>query len=161
VQRYNTKQTQGLYLVLYNTDVWAAAIWGPKWNKKCVRVCLSGSGLRAKLKVGVRGWGPLWKPPPESWESQGRVGKTSRRSSIKTLVTQMTRNKRAFSIRVTVSPPPHRHVPPTCAAAPKALAVLRALRLVHRPPERNRDPLLANWVFVIAQSVVALGENET
>lgn len=27
--------------------------------------------------------------------------------------------------------------------------------------KRNRDPLLANWVFVLAQSVVAVGENET
>lgn len=34
VNTYKQKQTQGLYLVLYNTDVWAAAIWGPKWNKK-------------------------------------------------------------------------------------------------------------------------------
>lgn len=30
---HKQKHTQGLYLVLYNTDVWAAAIWDPKWTK--------------------------------------------------------------------------------------------------------------------------------
>lgn len=73
-------------------------------------------------------------PPRESCDSQGRVGKTFRPSSIKTLVTQMTRNNGAFSIHVTVSPPPRCHVPPTCAAAPLAFAIRRPMRLARWSP---------------------------
>lgn len=103
----------------------------------------------------------MWAPPPENWDSQERVGKTSRRSSIKTSVTQMTRNNELFSIQVSVSPPPNNHVPPTSRHNPIGPRRTPTDTIGLLVPGRNRDPVLANWVFVLAQSVVALWENET
>lgn len=140
-----------------NADVWAAAIWGPKQDKTSEDVCLCCRGLRAKPKgsrLGCHCGTPPHTHTPEGWESQGRVGKTFRLSSIKTLVTQMTRNNGAFS---TMSPPCPTHL---ChrTIGPRRTAPSTIGRLV---PEWNRVPLLSNWVFVIARSIVLQRKKRT
>ncbi|CAJ1072006.1 hypothetical protein NQZ68_033811 [Xyrichtys novacula] len=62
---FHPKQKQSLYLVLYNTDVWAAAIWGPNGvtTSLCVNVCLCVTGRWAKLKEELRNWGAVVKTP--------------------------------------------------------------------------------------------------
>lgn len=85
----------------------------------CAQMCVSvAEGCGPKLKLGFEAEGPVVETPSRDHRLSGESGKTSQQSSIKTLVTQMTRNNSAFSIHVIVSPPPGCHVPPTCTAAP-------------------------------------------
>lgn len=163
---YKQKHTQGLYLMLYITDVWAAAIWGPKWEQKasvrvCVSVCSCGVGLRAKLKVGVWGLGLVVKTPSRELGLSGESGK-----NIPTVINQNFSDTNDQKQRTVLHPcqcvtsaqqpcPTHlRHNP----IGPRRTPTNTIGLLV---PGRNRDPVLANWAFVIAQSVVALWENET
>ena len=127
----------------------------------CVDVCLCCVGPWAKLKVGFEAGGPLWRPPSGELGISRESGK-----NIPTVINQNfcdTNDQKQRSAlhpchRVTSAPQPcpthlrrcpigPRRTPPDAIGPPV--------------PVRNRDPISANWVFVIAQSVVALWENET
>lgn len=136
---------------------------GPPSGTKsvCVDVCFCGLGLRAKLKVVVRGWGPVVETPSRELGISGESGK-----NIPTVINQNladTNDQKQQSVlhpchRVTSAPQPCPTHLRRCPIGPRRTPPDAIGPSV---PERNRDPLLANWVFVIAQSVVALGENET
>lgn len=122
---------------------------GPQMEQKvcvflCVDMCLCGLGLRAKLKVGVRGWGPVVETPSRELGIYGESGKNIPTVINQTSVTQMTRNNGSFSIHVTVSPPPHSHVPPTCATAPLALTARCPMRLARRSPS---EIVIPSWLI--------------
>lgn len=158
----HTGHMQDLYLMLYITDVWAAATWGPEWEQKAsMRVFSYGAGLRAKLKVGVWGLGLVVKTPSRELGLSGESGK-----NIPMVINQNFGDTNDQKQRTVLHP---------CQCVTSAQQPCPT-HLCHNPigprrththtigllvPGRNRDPVLANWVFVIAQSVVALWENET
>lgn len=127
----------------------------------CVDVCLCCVEPWAKLKVGFEARGPLWRPPSGELGISRESGK-----NIPTVINQNfcdTNDQKQRSAlhpchRVTSAPQPCPTHLLRCPIGPRRTppdAIGPAL------PERNRDPISANWVFVIARSVVALWENES
>lgn len=128
----------------------------------CVRMCACVVlGLGAKPILGVRGWGSVVGTPSRELGISGESGK-----NISMVINQNSCDTNDQKQR-TVLHPCH-----CVTSAPRPCPThLRLCPIGRRPPspdvigpsvpERNRDPLLANWAFVIAQSVVGSGENET
>lgn len=135
---------------------------GPQMGTKskcacmCVSVCSCGVGLRAKLKVGVRGLVLVVQTPSRELGLSGESGK-----NLPTVINQNFSDTNDQKQQTFLHPcrcvtsaqqpcPTHlRRNPIGSCRTPTATIGLLV-------PEQNRDPVLANWAFVIAQSVVAL-----
>ncbi|KAA8587231.1 hypothetical protein FQN60_016093, partial [Etheostoma spectabile] len=143
------------FFLLQQSRAWTSSL---VWNYK---ECRNYNGRRAKLKSkGSRMGGPVVETPSRELGISGESGK-----NIPTVINQNfgdTNDQKQESVLhpcqcVTSSPQP-------CPAhlRRRPIGPSRTPPDVIGPsvPERNLEPLLANWLFVIAQSVVALGEKE-
>lgn len=124
-------------------------------------MCLCVTGLRAKLKVQLRNWGPVVETPFREVGISRESGK-----NIPMVINQNFGDTNDQKQRDRSPPVSLCHLRPTAMSHPPVLLPHRpSLYAAHRDwpngPRANRDPIEANWIFVIAQSVVALGENET
>ncbi len=127
----------------------------------CVDVCLCSIGLRAKCNVGVWSWGPVVETPSTELGISGESGK-----NIPTVINQNFGDTNDQRQRSALHPCQCvTSAPQTCPTHLRRYLIgpRHTLPFAIGPlvPGRSRDLLLANWVFVIAQSVVALWENET